>query len=67
MKLKIGNNYFISFMDSRSPDYTWYSGTGVLLGKHDDDFGEKEHHYIFRLPNGDECIFPKSSVIRRIK
>lgn len=44
-------------------DYTRYSGPGVFIREFDDDFGTDEQHYVFRLPDGNECVFPKSSIL----
>lgn len=62
-RLKKKRSYLINFMDTRSAQYTWYSGPGIFLKKHYDDFGENEPHYEFLLPDGNECVFPRSSVV----
>ncbi len=58
--------YLINFIDDRQLSCTWYSGPGTFVRKWNDDFEEKEPHYLFHLPNGDDCVFPKSSVIARL-
>lgn len=67
-RLKKGVTYFISFMDPKQPDYSWYSGPGVFVRIHDEDFGDGEQHYEFRLPGKKElCFFPRSSVVSRVQ
>lgn len=63
MRLKKGKKYLINFVDPRQANYTWYTGIGVFLTKSADDFGDNELHYMFKLPNGEEGVFPKSSVV----
>ncbi len=63
MKLKEGNSYAIGFVDPEQATYTWHTGTGIFIHELDDDFGTGEQHYLFRLSDGDECAFPKSSIL----
>lgn len=65
-RLKRNQKYFINFIDARQAIYTWYSGLGVFIKKHEDNFGERETHYLFRLPDGNKCVFPRSSVIAHL-
>lgn len=62
-RFKKGREYLILFMDPRQDQYTWYQGPGVYVRKHHDDFGEKEPHYVFLLPDESKCVFPLSAVI----
>lgn len=63
-----GRNYLLNFTDQRQAPYTWYSGTGIFLRLYKEKFpGENEVLYVFCLPDGEKCTFPKSSVIQEIR
>ena len=64
--LHVGGVYQISFMDCKSPDYTWFAGEAVFMRGTDEDFGTGEQHYIFKVDE-DECCFPELSVGRLLR
>lgn len=62
-EMHVGSTYEIRFMDSESPAYTWFAGTGVFVRDTAEDFGTGEQHYIFAVGE-DECCFPASAIMQ---
>ncbi len=77
MNLTVGKTYQIEFHDPRQDAYTWYSGEGIYVGKHDDDFGEGEQHHEFTIDaedgeivgdfDNDNVIFPESAIFQQVE
>lgn len=66
LKLSVGSQYQIAFMDPNQPDYTWFSGVGTFVRESAEYFGTGEQHFIFSADGDEECCFPESSIGRKI-